>query len=55
VVVVTALPSSTGPIVGTAATLGFKPQWVLQGPSYIEQLITEDGTATADNRSSPAG
>jgi ABC-type branched-subunit amino acid transport system substrate-binding protein len=45
VVVVTALPSATGPIVGTAATLGFKPQWILQGPSYIEQLITEDGTA----------
>jgi ABC-type branched-subunit amino acid transport system substrate-binding protein len=44
-VVVTALPSATGPIVGTAATLGFTPQWILQGPSYIEQLITEDGTA----------
>jgi ABC-type branched-subunit amino acid transport system substrate-binding protein len=43
-VVVTALPSATGPIVGTAATLGFAPQWILQGPSYIEQLITEDGT-----------
>ena len=43
-VVVTALPSATGPIVGTAATLGFTPQWILQGPSYIEQLITEDGT-----------
>jgi ABC-type branched-subunit amino acid transport system substrate-binding protein len=44
-VVVTALPSATGPIVGTAATLGFAPQWILQGPSYIEQLITEEGTA----------
>jgi ABC-type branched-subunit amino acid transport system substrate-binding protein len=44
-VVVTALPSATGPIVGTAATLGFTPQWILQGPSYVEQLITEDGTA----------
>jgi ABC-type branched-subunit amino acid transport system substrate-binding protein len=44
-VVVTALPSATGPIVGTAATLGFKPQWILQGPSFIEQLVTEDGTA----------
>jgi ABC-type branched-subunit amino acid transport system substrate-binding protein len=43
-VVLTALPSATGPIVGTAATLGFTPQWILQGPSYIEQLITEDGT-----------
>jgi ABC-type branched-subunit amino acid transport system substrate-binding protein len=44
VVVLTALPTATGPIVGTAATLGFTPQWVLQGPSYVEQLITEDGT-----------
>jgi ABC-type branched-subunit amino acid transport system substrate-binding protein len=42
-VVVTALPSATGPIVGTAATLGFKPQWLLQGPSFLEQLITKDG------------
>jgi ABC-type branched-subunit amino acid transport system substrate-binding protein len=42
-VVVTALPSVTGPIVGTAASLGFKPQWILQGPSYLEQLITKDG------------
>ena len=47
-VVVTALPSATGPIVGTAATLGFTPQWILQGPSYIEQLITKDGTAGAE-------
>jgi ABC-type branched-subunit amino acid transport system substrate-binding protein len=42
-VVVTALPTATGPIVGTAATLGFKPQWILQGPSFLEQLITKDG------------
>jgi ABC-type branched-subunit amino acid transport system substrate-binding protein len=46
-VVVTALPSATGPIVGTAATLGFTPQWILQGPSYVEQLITADGTPGA--------
>jgi ABC-type branched-subunit amino acid transport system substrate-binding protein len=46
-VVLTALPSATGPIVGTAATLGFTPQWILQGPSYIEQLMTKDGTAGA--------
>jgi ABC-type branched-subunit amino acid transport system substrate-binding protein len=42
-VVVTALPSATGPIVGTAATLGFHPQWILQGPAFLEQLITKDG------------
>jgi ABC-type branched-subunit amino acid transport system substrate-binding protein len=43
-VVVTAIPSSSGPIIGTAATLNFHPQWILQGPSYIEQLMTQDGT-----------
>ncbi len=48
-VVITALPSATGPIVGTAATLGFHPQWILQGPSFLEQLITKDG-----NLGSPA-
>jgi ABC-type branched-subunit amino acid transport system substrate-binding protein len=47
-VVLTALPSATGPIVGTAATLGFTPQWILQGPAYIEQLMTKDGTAGAE-------
>ena len=46
-VVVAALPSSTGPIVGTAATLGFKPQWILQGPAFLEQLITKDGSLKA--------
>jgi len=46
-VVLTSLPSATGPIVGTAATLGFTPQWILQGPAFIEQLITKDGTAKA--------
>jgi ABC-type branched-subunit amino acid transport system substrate-binding protein len=50
-VVVTALPSATGPIVGTAATLGFKPQWILQGPSFLEQLITTDGNV--DSRPTP--
>jgi ABC-type branched-subunit amino acid transport system substrate-binding protein len=46
-VVVVALPSSTGPIVGTAATLGFAPQWILQGPAFLEQLITKDGSLHA--------
>jgi ABC-type branched-subunit amino acid transport system substrate-binding protein len=46
-VVVVALPSSTGPIVGTAASLGFKPQWILQGPAFLEQLITKDGSLHA--------
>lgn len=46
-VVVIALPSSTGPIVGTAASLGFTPQWILQGPAFVEQLITKDGSLKA--------
>ena len=46
-VVVVSLPSSTGPIIGTAATLGFKPQWILQGPAFLEQLITKDGSLDA--------
>jgi ABC-type branched-subunit amino acid transport system substrate-binding protein len=46
-VVVTALPSATGPIVGTAATLGFHPQWILQGPAFLEQLITKDGNVSS--------
>jgi len=46
-VVLTTLPSATGPIVGTAATLGFMPKWILQGPAFIEQLITKDGSAGA--------
>jgi ABC-type branched-subunit amino acid transport system substrate-binding protein len=46
-VVVVALPSSTGPIVGTAASLGFTPQWILQGPAFLEQLITKDGSLKA--------
>ena len=46
-VVVVALPSSTGPIVGTAASLGFTPQWILQGPAFLEQLITKDGSRKA--------
>lgn len=45
VVVVVALPSGTGPIVGAASSLGFKPKWVLFGPAFVEQLMTVDGKA----------
>jgi ABC-type branched-subunit amino acid transport system substrate-binding protein len=37
-------PSASGPTVGTAESLGYHPQWVLLGPSFIENLITEGGT-----------
>jgi hypothetical protein len=32
------------PIVGAASSWGFAPQWVLFGPAFIEQLMTDDGT-----------
>ncbi|OUZ12401.1 hypothetical protein BHE97_01395 [Aeromicrobium sp. PE09-221] len=44
VVVVVGLPSASGPIVGTAASQGFTPQWLFFGPAFIEQLMTSDGT-----------
>jgi ABC-type branched-subunit amino acid transport system substrate-binding protein len=47
IVVVTALPSAAGPIVGTAASLGYTPTYLFQGPSYVEQLITTNGTLGA--------
>ena len=31
----TALPSNTGPILGTAAKLGFTPQWFGQAPTFV--------------------
>ena len=47
VVVMGGVPSASGPSVGTAASLGYTPQWLFMGPAFIEQLITEDGTADA--------
>lgn len=47
IVVVTALPSATGPIVGTAASLGYSPTYLLQGPAYLEALITATGAMGA--------
>ena len=44
VVLMGGVPSASGPAVGTAASIGFKPQWLFIGPAFIEQLITEDGT-----------
>lgn len=34
-VFLTALPSNTGPILGTAAKLGFNPQWIGQAPTFV--------------------
>jgi ABC-type branched-subunit amino acid transport system substrate-binding protein len=43
IVVVTALPSTAGPLVGTAASLGYTPTYLFQGPSFVEQLVTATG------------
>jgi ABC-type branched-subunit amino acid transport system substrate-binding protein len=40
-----ATPTAAGGIVGKAATSGFFPQWVFQGPAWSEYLMTKDGTA----------
>jgi ABC-type branched-subunit amino acid transport system substrate-binding protein len=34
-VFLTSLPSNTGPILGTAAKLGFNPQWIGQAPTFV--------------------
>lgn len=47
IVVITALPNATGPIVGTAASLGYSPTYLLQGPAYLEALITATGAMGA--------
>jgi hypothetical protein len=43
-VILTALPSVSGPIVGTGASLGYNPTWLLQGPAWLEFLMSKDGT-----------
>lgn len=47
IVVITALPNATGPIVGTAASLGYSPTYLMQGPSWLEALITSTGALNA--------
>jgi ABC-type branched-subunit amino acid transport system substrate-binding protein len=43
-VILTALPSVSGPVVGTGASLGYNPTWILQGPAWLEFLMSKDGT-----------
>ncbi|HZU80043.1 MAG TPA: ABC transporter substrate-binding protein, partial [Acidimicrobiales bacterium] len=45
-VVVTAIPTAAAVLIGTAATIGYHPQWILQGPAWSEYLISSDGSAT---------
>lgn len=45
-VVCTILPTEAGYLIGTAALLGYHPQWILQGPAWSEYLMTTNGTTT---------
>jgi ABC-type branched-subunit amino acid transport system substrate-binding protein len=47
IVVLTTLPTASGPIVGTAATLGYSPTFLFQGPAWLEQLMTKTGAQGA--------
>lgn len=44
-VVVTAIPTSAATLIGTAAAIGYHPQWILQGPAWSEYLMTATGAA----------
>jgi ABC-type branched-subunit amino acid transport system substrate-binding protein len=45
-VVITVLPEEAAYLIGTAALLGYHPQWILQGPAWSEYLMTTNGTTT---------
>lgn len=38
-VLLTVLPSSTAPILGTAAQLGYEPVWIGQAPSWVDRFF----------------
>ena len=46
VVMLTAIPTAAATIIGTAATIGYHPQWILQGPAWSEYLMTSTGVAS---------
>jgi ABC-type branched-subunit amino acid transport system substrate-binding protein len=45
-VAVTAIPTAAATLIGTAAALGYHPQWILQGPAWSEYLMTSTGIAS---------
>jgi len=45
-VVCTILPTEAAYLIGTAALLGYHPQWILQGPAWSEYLMTTNGTTS---------
>lgn len=48
-VFLTATPTPAATIIGTAASLGYHPTWVLQGPAWSEYLMTKNGTIADTN------
>ena len=46
VVALTAIPTAAATIIGTGATLGYHPQWILQAPAWSEFLMTSTGVAS---------
>jgi ABC-type branched-subunit amino acid transport system substrate-binding protein len=42
-VLLTALPTPAATIVGTAAAMGYTPQWIFQGPAWSEYLMSSSG------------
>jgi len=42
VVMITTLPSATGPILGTAAQLGYMPKWIGNTPAWIDMFFNPD-------------
>jgi ABC-type branched-subunit amino acid transport system substrate-binding protein len=41
-VLLTTLPSATGPLLGTAAQLGYAPQWIGNTPAWIDGFFSPD-------------
>ena len=48
-VFLTATPTPAATIIGTAASLKYFPNWVLQGPAWSEYLMTKNGTIADTN------
>jgi ABC-type branched-subunit amino acid transport system substrate-binding protein len=45
-VFVVGVPTAGAKIVGTAASLGYNPKWIFQGPAFSEYLMSSNGATT---------
>jgi ABC-type branched-subunit amino acid transport system substrate-binding protein len=45
-VFLTAIPTATAGIIGTAYKLGYNPQWILQSPAFAQALLAVPGLST---------